>query len=201
MSRNHVGPALRLAAAIVLAGCLTAACDGPAGPPVPPAPLSSPTVAAVDGAVAFHVSLGAGQHLTVDPPSPEHCPAFGARVELGRGAFVRLTAYAADCQAEGSIGASNDSPGNGRHGVFRTTGDIPAARSVTAAPTPLGTAATFAQPYYECTNSCTYYTEPVAVITLTHPSDPGVPALTVYSERGTADLAALSRFLRDQLAQ
>ena len=105
-------------------------------------------------------------------------------------------AYATSCAA-----ADNARPGNGRHGVYRTIADIPAERRSGAVTlhTALGEATAFDQPYYECTNSCKTYTEPVAVITLAHPSDPAYQALTVFSVKGSIGLDRLTALLRDQL--
>jgi hypothetical protein len=66
-------------------------------------------------------------------------------------------------------------------------------------PTALGDAVVFNQPYYECTNSCHNYTEPVAVITLRQPQTADFRTLTVYSAKGTIGLDRLTAFLRDQL--
>lgn len=95
----------------------------------------------------------------------------------------------------------NARPGNGRHGVYRTTADIPAERRSGAVTvhTALGQATAFNQPYYECTNSCKNYSEPVAVIALEHPGDPAFQTLTAYSEKGTIGLDRLTALLRDQL--
>jgi hypothetical protein len=161
-----------------------------------PGPVSSPTVAPVGGPVAFHVRLGAGQRLTTRSPKPDDCPGLDALIDLGSDGTIRLAAYATGCAA-----GDNARPGNGRHGVYRTTADIPAERHSGAitVPTALGQATAFNQPYYECTNSCKNYTEPVAVITLEHPDDPAFQTLTAYSERGSIGLDRLTTLLRDQL--
>jgi hypothetical protein len=161
-----------------------------------PGPLSSPTVAPVDGPVAFHVQLGAGQKLTTRSPRPDNCPGLDALIDLGSDGMVQLAAYATSCAT-----GDNGRPGNGRHGVYRTNADIPAERRSGAITihTALGEATAFNQPYYECTNSCKNYTEPVAVITLARPGDPAFQTLTAYSEKGSIGLDRLSMFLRDQL--
>ncbi len=150
----------------------------------------------VDGPAVFHLKLGAGQSLTLRSPQPGGCPGFDAVATLGQERYLRLSAYAGSCDASGNTG-----PGNGRHGVYRSTADVPADRLASSVKvhTALGDAVVFTQPYYECTNSCRNYTEPVAVIMLDHPHDPTVPALMVYSERGTVGLDQLEAVLRDQL--
>jgi hypothetical protein len=109
---------------------------------------------------------------------------------------VRLVAYATTCAA-----GDNARPGNGRHGVYRTTADIPPDRSADAigVDAPLGYTKAFWQPYYECTNSCKNYTEPVAVIELTNPTDPAFLTLTAYSGKGSVGLDELGALVRDQL--
>jgi len=161
-----------------------------------PGPLSSPTVAPVAGPVTFHVRLGAGERLTARSPQTDDCPGLDALIDLGPAGTVSLAAYAASCTTR-----DNAQPGNGRHGVYRTTADIPAERRTGARTvhTALGEATVFNQTYYECTNSCKKYTEPVAVITLEHPSDPAFQALTVYSPKGAIGLERLTDILRDQL--
>ncbi|MFB9410422.1 hypothetical protein [Dactylosporangium matsuzakiense] len=162
-----------------------------------PEPLSSPTVAAVEEAVRFHVHLGAGQQLATKVSSPDLCPGLDIRFDLGRGKWVRMVAFAVDCEPRGG---DNRRPGNGNHGLYRSALDIPADRQTGTVATPLGAATTFEQPYYECTNSCRHFTEPVAVIALDKPAHPRVTALTVYSEQGTLDLDGLRALIRDQLS-
>jgi hypothetical protein len=153
-------------------------------------------VAPLDGPVGFHLRLGTGQSLTVRSAQPGGCPGFDALVALGPDRYLRLSVFARSCAASG-----NARPGNGRHGGYRSVADIPADRlaaSVTVH-TVLGDAVAFTQPYYECTNSCHTYTEPVAMITLDHPYDPAHPAPMVYSEKGTIGLDQMESVLRDQL--
>jgi hypothetical protein len=161
-----------------------------------PGPVSSPTVAPVGGPVAFHVRLAAGQRLTTRAPQRDNCPGLDALIELGSEGTIQLAAYTASCAA-----GDNARPGNGRHGVYRTSADIPPERrsGAVAVRTALGDATAFNQPYYECTNSCRNYTEPVAVITLEHPGDPAFASLTAYSEKGSIGLDRLTALLRDQL--
>jgi hypothetical protein len=184
-----------LAVAGLLAGCHSGTVN-PTPPPGSPTPSGSPTTAPVDRPIGFHLQLGAGQSLKVEPPQDDGCPGVEAFATLGPDRYLRLAAYAAGCDA-----TSNSRPGNGRHGVYRTTSDIPTDRlaSATKVHTAIGDGVVFTQPYYECTNSCHDYTEPVALITLDHPVDPRYPGLMVYSEKGTIGLDQLAAVLRDQL--
>ena len=179
---------------VVVLAFAVGGCDVPPAPE--PGPVSSPTVAPVGGPVTLHVQLLAGQTLTMGSPADDKCPGLDARIDLGSRRAVRLVAYATSCKA-----GDNVRPGNGRHGVFRTTADIPAERRADAIglDLPLGSASAFSQPYYECTNSCKNFTEPVVVITLANPSDPEFPTLTVYSDKGTVGLDPLCTLVRDQL--
>ncbi|WP_433043604.1 hypothetical protein [Dactylosporangium sp. CS-033363] len=157
-------------------------------------PVASASVAPIDGPVAFHVHLDNGQRLIMNDANSTGCPAMSGRIVLGANRIVSLTAFLPQCAT-----SDNGSPGNGRHGVYRTSADIPAGRTTTTAPTPLGEATLFTQPYYECTNSCKHYTEPVAVIALSSPGDNGVRALVVVGDRGAVDQAALTTLIHDQL--
>ena len=178
-----------LVVALVASGC-----RGTDARPVS-GPVSSPTVAPVGGPVAFHVQLGAGQSLTMHSPQPGNCPGLDALIDLGSDGTVELKAYATSCASD------NARPGNGRHGIYRTTADIPAGLRAGAISvhTALGEATAFNQSYYECTNSCKTYTEPVAVITLAHTDDPAYQALTAFSVKGSIGLDQLTALLRDQL--
>jgi hypothetical protein len=181
---------------IIVLPFVAGGCHGGAPKPAP-GPVSSPSVAPVGGPVAFHIKLGAGQTLFTSTPRPDNCPGLDELIDLNSdGTTVRLAAYATSCQVD-----DNTRPGNGRHGVYRTTADIPADRRSAAVtvPTALGTATAFTQPYYECTNSCKNYTEPVAVVTLDHPAAPAYPTLVAYSPRGSIGLDRLVTVLKDQL--
>src|SRR5262245_20619310 len=196
MSRRFVRTASAppmLVGLLVLAFALSA-CRSPARPD--PGPVSSPTVASVSAPVAFHVQLGAGQTLTMRSTQPSGCPGLDALINLGSNGTAELVAYATGCAP-----GDNTRPGNGRHGVYRTTADIPAERRSGAVTvhTALGEATAFDQSYYECTNSCKNYTEPVAVIALAHPDDPAYQTLTAFSVKGSIGLERLTALLRDQL--
>jgi hypothetical protein len=173
---------------------VVSACGGP-DIQSSPEPVTSPTVAPVGGPVTFHVRLGAGQRLTIGNPEPDNCPGLNIRVLAGTSRIVNLVAYHSGCVADSKAV-------NGRHGVYRTTADIPAdlrAKAVTVR-TPLGEATVFDQPYDVYTNTHRAYIEPVAVITLDHPSDPAYQTLVAYSDSGRLGRDGLIAFVRDQLA-
>ncbi|MGI5184223.1 hypothetical protein ACQEVZ_49000 [Dactylosporangium sp. CA-152071] len=189
----------RFAAAAVVTVLAAAGCDGGAARPSPnssPNPSPEPSLAAVGGPVPFSVKLGAGQRLIPLSPGPQGCPGVDTRVHLGDGRLVRFTAYATGCPLP-------DDPRriNGRHGVYRSTADIPAdlRAGATSIQTPLGEATAFTQDYSEYTNSANHYTEPVAVITLARPADPAYQTLTVIAEKGTLPMDELATVLREQL--
>ncbi|WP_433606597.1 hypothetical protein ACQP2P_30495 [Dactylosporangium sp. CA-139114] len=189
---------MRRAALLPLVLVALAGCRAPAPAPAPaakpdPRPITSPSVAPVDGPVPFHVHLDAGERLSTSSPRAGACPALSTRI-IGRDGNVLIAAYGADCPVSG-----NGSPGNGRHGVYRTSADIPSSRTTTSATTPLGDATLFEQPYYECTNSCQHYTEPVAVIALSAPAGQAIRALVVVAERGSLDLAGLQALVTRRL--
>src|SRR5262249_41634626 len=135
------------------------------------------------------------QTLTMPSPPPSDCPTFRAVVDLGSYKTVELVAYDTSCVND------HVQPGNGRHGVYHTTADIPADRRSGAITvhTALGQATAFEQTYYECTNSCKDYTEPIGVITLAHSDNPAYQALVAYSPKGAIGMDRFTAFLRDQL--
>jgi hypothetical protein len=192
-------PALKTIAVLAVAGVVAAgrrtAAPLPSTTPVAPPSPAAPTVASVGPPVAFHVRLDADQTLSLRTP-PADCPGLDGGVRLGPGRHLSFFAYSTSCDPDTSR------PGNGHHGVYRTAADIPADRRAGAVtfPTALGEATAFLQPYYECTNSCRDYTEPVAVITLDHPSDPAYPALVVCGDKGSVDLGQLTTLLKARIS-
>ncbi len=87
--------------------------------------------------------------------------------------------------------AENTQIGNGMHGVYRTIDDVPEPRDQKAVDTALGEATVFSQEYFECTNSCEDWNEPVAIITLAVPVDAGYPTLVVRGEKASVSRAEL----------
>jgi hypothetical protein len=87
--------------------------------------------------------------------------------------------------------AENTQVGNGFHGVYRTLDDVPEPKGKATVTTGLGEAVVFTQKYFECTNSCDDWAEPVAIITLDSPVDPAYPTLVVRGEKDTVSRADL----------
>jgi hypothetical protein len=77
----------------------------------------------------------------------------------------------------------NGQIGNGQHGIYRTVDDIPDPQDSEAVETALGSATVVTQEYFECTNSCDNWDEPVAIVTLDAPVDAGYPTLVVRGEK------------------
>ncbi|MDI2124860.1 hypothetical protein [Yinghuangia seranimata] len=122
------------------------------------------------------------------------CPPPPIRVDLDAKRSVTFMAWPTSCAP------STQKPGNGNHGVYRTAADVPAdAANRTTVATPLGEATVFEQQYYECTNSCHTWTEPVAVVTLATPPDATHTALVALSAKGTVTAKDLAEFLRTHL--
>jgi len=92
---------------------------------------------------------------------------------------LRVEAVPADCEVAGS----SSSIGNGTHGTYRTIDDVPEPEEAASVETALGEAVVFTQEYFECTNSCERWHEPVAIITLTDPVDRAYPTLVLRGER------------------
>ncbi len=105
-----------------------------------------------------------------------------------------LRAYAAARTCESP---ARGRTGNGNHGTYRTIADVAAPKAVQRVDSWLGPADVFSQDYYECTNACRNYTEPVAVVMLQQPVNPDFPTLVLISTKGELDRAALTRIVRD----
>ena len=104
--------------------------------------------------------------------------------EAGRTRLV-IRAMPADCpEAE-----QNTQIGNGFHGVYRTIDDVPDPQDQETVPTDLGEATVFTQEYFECTNECERWDEPVAIVTVDSPVDAGYPTLVVRGEKDTVPRA------------
>lgn len=187
---NAVVPCLAVAAVLAAGGC-----RGGEVPPAP-APVSSPTVAAIGAPVPFRLQLDAGHRLVTRSPASGGCPGLDTVAVLGSGGAVRFLAYATTCAADGNTRLIN-----GNHGVYRTVEDVPGERrgGAVTVQTVLGEATVFSQAYSEYTNSSNHYTEPVAVITLKQPVDPAYRTITVLSPKGELSLEQLASLLRERL--
>lgn len=104
--------------------------------------------------------------------------------------LVVIQAVAATC----SHGQPQPKPGNGRHGAYVTLADASHPTKVTRASAALGPAVFFDQSYFECTNSCRQWTEPVGLVTLDHPTDPAYPTVMAYSPTGNVSRGELQRY-------
>jgi hypothetical protein len=96
-----------------------------------------------------------------------------------------------DCEVAGS----NSSIGNGQHGLYRTLEDVPEPEAVDTTTTALGEATVFVQEYFECTNECERWDEPVAIITLDDPVDPAYPTLVLRGEQDRLARSELEEIL------
>ena len=90
---------------------------------------------------------------------------------------------------------SNTAIGNGSHGVYRTVDDVPHPEDLSTVRTAVGEATVFTQEYYECTNSCHRWHEPVAIIALDDPVDPGYPTLVLRGQQDRLTRAELEEIL------
>ena len=178
--------------ALVLGPALSGCADSDAGPPrvaldtASPAPSSSgPAVSearVVTDTVAFGVRAPGAAGTS---PAVRTSPCARVVLDLGD---ITIEANATACEPWGGT------PGNGRHGLYRTPADIPPGTATETIRTPLGEAVVFTQEYFEATNSVTRWREPVAIVTLTEPGSPTHPTLVLRSDKGVLDQAALSRF-------
>ena len=92
---------------------------------------------------------------------------------------LRLEAVPTSCpDAE-----QNTEIGNGKHGVYRVLDDVPEPKDVEQLETELGSVEVFEQSYFECTNECDRWDEPVAIVTVDDPVDPAYPTLVVRAHR------------------
>lgn len=141
--------------------------------------------------VAFAVELPADAGLTDVTTSPPSDECQSAVFESTYGGLV-FEAVARDCtdRTEGGIG-------NGHHGRYRTLDDVPKPEHVEHVGTDgLGDAVVFTQQYYECTNSCSTWDEPVVIVTLETPVDPEYSSLVVRSEKAELDRDDVTEIVR-----
>jgi hypothetical protein len=92
--------------------------------------------------------------------------------------------------------AENGQIGNGQHGIFRTLADVPDPNGVKKISSDLGDAEVFTQEYFECTNSCRYWDEPVAIVTLAEPVDAGYPTLVLRADKAEVERGQLEEIVR-----
>ncbi|WP_326600402.1 hypothetical protein [Streptomyces sp. NBC_01803] len=149
---------------------------------------------------AFRVSLPEGSELTGEPRDEEDVCAAAPTWSSSQDDERRFTvsSFPVSRAIDESV---NESPLNGRHPTYRTADDIPdrvvaGADRVTTA---LGEALLFTQTYTECTNACTDFPEPFALITLDEPADPAHPALVFTSPHGEMSQDELRSLITDHL--
>lgn len=122
------------------------------------------------------------------------CPIISTTLHTSRDdTIISFEAVPRDCDH-----VSTRAPGNGYHGDYRTLDDVKATNSTVESKrvtTPIGEAVIFEQRYFECTNSCRDWDEPVAIITVNSPASPRYPTLTARSDRGKLSEAELSTYL------
>ncbi|WP_406286437.1 hypothetical protein [Embleya sp. NBC_00896] len=190
--RTATAPVVGLALALALgvAGCADSG-DDPISLP-PSTPSATRTSAAPDpvrettvdtAAVAFEVrAAGAADKGAQTETTP--C----ARVLLAL-TDVTIESNSVACKPQ------DRSPGNGRHGMYRTAADVPPGAATEKVTTPLGEAILFTQQYFEATNSVRYWQEPVAIVTLRDPKSQDHPTLIVRADKGSLDQARLKTFV------
>lgn len=142
-----------------------------------------------DDRIAFEIKVPAGTAITGFSVAPvRDCPT----VSVGFSDHgLRAYAVAKSCAPRG-----NSRPGNGNHGSYRTLADVSDPLAPIRLETGLGRAEVFGQRYFECTNSCRNFVEPVAIITVDEPVDPGYPTLVLISTKGELSREAFTGIVR-----
>lgn len=107
---------------------------------------------------------------------------------------LRAEAARRDCQ----VPVHSPPPGNGRHGVYENLTDLdPGLRGDgTLLRTRLGTAEVLSQRYFECTNSCQNYQEPIAFVMLRDPVDKDFPVLVLRSDHEVISSTDFTRIVK-----
>ncbi|MGK5533617.1 hypothetical protein [Streptomyces sp. URMC 129] len=201
-ARRRVAVVVVLVGGLALAGCRDDdAADGT--DPAPPTDTAGERTwqAAGGGAVpAFRLSLREGTELAAEPRDAEDgcaaAPAWSAEGDDERSFSV--SSLPVSCEIDASV---NESPLNGRHPAYRTAEDVPdqVAAGADRVTTALGEALVFSQTYTECTNACTDFSEPFALITLDEPADPAHPALVFTSAHGEVSEDELRSLITEHL--
>ncbi|MQY18324.1 hypothetical protein NRB20_14000 [Nocardia sp. RB20] len=199
------------AAALALSGCR----GGDERPDYDPAAPADPglVVARVDHSpLAFTMKTRRGERLDpVQTWQEDNCSLVGSGFRTATDTvLLGIQVVPDDCKP-------GNEPGNARHGHYRSLDDAAAIFGADAAAifgadaaaifgadaihvdrtnTALGPADLFTQAYYECTNSCRHYREPVAIIELTAPADARYHNLMVYSPYGRLTTKQLMGYLK-----
>jgi hypothetical protein len=178
---------LAFAPAVVAAVLLTSCHDGSAGSG------DQQLVQAVTTHTSFAFELDAGWAITsVYEGQPCGSVTYVIDDVAGGSAEIGVQAVPTDCPEA----SQNSQIGNGRHGVYRTIADVPAPLDQTPVTTALGPGVAFDQAYYQCTNHCDNWKEPVVIITLDHPVDPAYPTLVVRGDRDSVSRSRLVSILQ-----
>ncbi|WP_154676119.1 hypothetical protein [Amycolatopsis benzoatilytica] len=167
--------------ATILTGCANAA--------DPDTELSSVTV--VDGRLAFSLQIdqpGVGIETVRATGDTSPCP----QVRYSLRNETSIEAVASNCTIPPN---ANRQIGNGRHGIYRTVEDVAHPIGLVQQQTKLGPAAVFSQEYYECTNSCKRWNEPIAIVTLSKPAKAEYPTLVVRLGRSDASMEDLTKLI------
>jgi hypothetical protein len=146
--------------------------------------------------MALRVTLAGDERIEESEGLPaDACPDAWAHLIRGDDTIATIKTYAWTCDPQ------DERIGNGRHGIYRSADDIPRIprQTMRKVRTPLGPASVFTQKYYECTQSCEVWSEPVAIIDLVHPTDADHPTLVVMSARGVLDQDELVDLITERL--
>jgi hypothetical protein len=174
---RHRITCVALLAAISLAGCSSATSGrGTAQQTTSPAPTTSPTAAVTIGRQHLTVRVPAQLHLGPVTHSvvPLPCKVDGFTVQDGSGhALAQVLLAPTSCQQRKRPTI------NGYYGMYAARDDVAALPGVRNSTVPAGQLATFTETYTECTNSCSKHSLDVAVVFLSHPADPDLPAINV----------------------
>jgi hypothetical protein len=119
------------------------------------------------------------------------CGSVSYRIREGHELRLAIEAVPASCAEAGG----DPQIGNGFHGLYRTIEDVPEPEDVETVSTALGEAAVFTQEYFECTNSCDRWQEPVAIVSVDDPVDAGFPTLVLRGEQDSVSRAELEELL------
>lgn len=168
-------------AAAILAGCTSNTGGSGERSHTPSTPAPTPKPEQLTASVVL-----AGQKVTATLPPGAHfdsasvrnlggaCTVAGVDIEDQQGHAIALVQLApAGCDRNGKPAI------NGFLGLFATADDVAHQTNVEQRTVAAGKLATFNERYTQCTNSCQTFGLDVAVVFLTHPVNPGRPAINV----------------------
>ncbi len=131
-----------------------------------------------------------------DESSPANSPADWANLERNGDYLATFEVDPPRC------GTSPPTSGNGRRPLFHSTADLTKDQLSQAHRFSIGsgTVVTFEQPYFECTQSCKHWSEPVALVMPDTPADRAYPTLVIRSDRAALDRADLEDLVKHRLS-